>query len=396
MRVSTAGMFQAAVEAMLRKQSSIAATQQQLSTGYRMPSAATDPVAWSTAVFLDRSVAELEQFQVNATMVGNRLMLAEQTLGDVTDRLQRIRELTLQAANGVNGRTDRQALAAEVEEHLKALVAQANTGDGYGRFLFGGTQDASPPFAYGMAGVSYSGDQTRRELEVSPQVAVGDVDPGSEVFLRHRTGNGLFTVRQQAGNTGSGAITTATVADPSQWDGGNYRIVFNAGNYQVLDAASAVIASGAYVPDSPIQFRGVSVSIRGAPAAGDTFTVSPSANQDLFTTVQNIIDTFNAFSTTPREEAEFQNAMFANLEDLSGAQDHIIDIRANMGARLHTIDAANDEREGSMLQLRTTLSSLRDLEYTEAISRLNQEMVALQAAQETFAKTQDLSLFNYI
>jgi flagellar hook-associated protein 3 FlgL len=397
MRVSSSGLFQAAVDAMLRKQSNIALTQQQLSTGYRMPSAASDPVAWSTAVSLDRSLAELEQFQTNATMVGNRLLLAEQTLGDVNDRLQRIRELTLQAANGVNGLSDRRAIAAELQEQLEALVGQANTSDGNGRFLFGGTQDASAPFSYSALGTTYTGDQTRRQLDVAPHVSVGDVDPGSEVFMRSRTGNGTFTVRPQASNTGTGAISSAGVTNPALWDGGNYRIVFTAGgNYQVLDAASAVVSSGPYVADTPIQFRGISVTISVAPAVGDVFNVAPSGTQDMFTTVQNVINTLNSNSITPTEQARFRNAIFNNLEDLDQIQSHVIDVRANMGARLHTIDAANNEREASTVQLKTTLSSLRDLEYTEAISRLNQEMMALEAAQQTFAKTQDLNLFNYI
>jgi flagellar hook-associated protein 3 FlgL len=48
------------------------------------------------------------------------------------------------------------------------------------------------------------------------------------------------------------------------------------------------------------------------------------------------------------------------------------------------------------VHLKTTLSSVRDLDYAEALSRLSQELFGLDAAQQAFARTQGLSLFKYI
>ena len=44
--------------------------------------------------------------------------------------------------------------------------------------------------------------------------------------------------------------------------------------------------------------------------------------------------------------------------------------------------------------LKTVLSSIEDLDYAEAISRMNLELAGLQAAQESFQRIQNLSLFN--
>jgi len=49
-----------------------------------------------------------------------------------------------------------------------------------------------------------------------------------------------------------------------------------------------------------------------------------------------------------------------------------------------------------MVQLKTTLSTTQDLDYAEAISRLELEQVGLQAAQQSFTRIQGLSLFNYL
>ena len=52
--------------------------------------------------------------------------------------------------------------------------------------------------------------------------------------------------------------------------------------------------------------------------------------------------------------------------------------------------------EDFALQLKETLSDVQDLDYAEAISRLNLQLVALQAAQQTFVRVQGLSLFNFL
>lgn len=396
MRVSTSSLFQQALLGMGERTSNLARIQQQLATGLRMSSAAADPVGWSTAVAVDRAVAELEQFGSNSTILRNRLELADASLDQVGDRLSRVRELSLQAANGSYTDDQRRAIALELRQQLRAVVDSANTSDGNGRYLFGGSADAVPPFAFGLSGASYAGDQNRRSLEVAPETAVEDVDPGSEIFLRIRSGDGTFVVRQDAANTGTATLRGTAMVDPSAWDGGDYRLVFNAGNYQVLDAASAVVASGTFVAGEPIEFRGVRMIVDGAPANGDAFAVSPAPTQDVFSTIQNLIDALETPAVTPTQRANQRNAIYAGIEDLTRAQEHIIDRRAGFGARLNTIEQADAGREANSVLLKTTLSELRDVDYAQAISQLNLEMTALQAAQQSFVRIQNLSLFNYL
>jgi flagellar hook-associated protein 3 FlgL len=49
-----------------------------------------------------------------------------------------------------------------------------------------------------------------------------------------------------------------------------------------------------------------------------------------------------------------------------------------------------------IMRLKTTRSDVEDLDYTEAITRMNKDQLALQAAQSGFSKISQLSLFNYI
>ena len=60
------------------------------------------------------------------------------------------------------------------------------------------------------------------------------------------------------------------------------------------------------------------------------------------------------------------------------------------------VDNQRNINESFTLQLQSTLSGVQDLDYAEAISRLNLQLTALEAAQQTYVKVQGLSLFNYL
>jgi len=396
-RVSTVGMYSQALTAMLARQADVARAQLQLSSNSKLLSAADDPVGAGMAVMLDRASAELDRYQTNAGSVGNRLNLEETALASAGDRLTRIRELAVQASNDTQSTSSRNAIVDELKQIYQGLIADANSGDGSGHYLFAGSQDASAPFAQGAGGVTYSGDQVQRRVDISSSVAVDDTDPGSEVFQRIRSGNGTFAARAAAGNTGSLVLTASSLANPATWTGGSYNVTFDgAGNYQVTDASSTVVASGAYTPGTAIQFAGTSLTFDGAPAAGDSFSVKPAPNQDVFATVKNLIDAASAPNSTAAQKAAQRNGFYAALEDLDQAQTHLIDVRAGVGARLNTLDTTATERDAQSVTLKTTLSGLRDLDYTEAASRLSLQMTALQAAQQTFQKVHSSSLFDFL
>jgi flagellar hook-associated protein 3 FlgL len=76
--------------------------------------------------------------------------------------------------------------------------------------------------------------------------------------------------------------------------------------------------------------------------------------------------------------------------------DHANDLRAETGARLSALDTAAAQREDLDYQLAGTLSSLRDLDYAEAVSRLNQQVAGLQAAQMAYTRIGQLSLFDVL
>ena len=74
---------------------------------------------------------------------------------------------------------------------------------------------------------------------------------------------------------------------------------------------------------------------------------------------------------------------------------NILDVRTQVGSRLAAIESQADSNGAFVLTMQSTLAEIRDLDYAEAISRLTAESTTLEAAQQTFIRTQQLSLFNY-
>jgi len=84
------------------------------------------------------------------------------------------------------------------------------------------------------------------------------------------------------------------------------------------------------------------------------------------------------------------------LTDIDTAMDKMLAVRAEVGSRLRAVDDQRGTNESFGLVLEKERADLVDLDYTEAISRFNQQLLALQASEQVFAKVQGLSLFDYL
>ncbi|MCF5930322.1 flagellar hook-associated protein FlgL, partial [Xanthomonas perforans] len=140
-RISTSMMYSQSVASMGAKQSRLNQLESQLSSGQRLVTAKDDPVAAGTAVGLDRALAAITRFGENANNVQNRLGLQENALSQAGDKMARVTELAVQASNSSLSPDDRKAIASELTALRESMVSLANSTDGTGRYLFGGTAD---------------------------------------------------------------------------------------------------------------------------------------------------------------------------------------------------------------------------------------------------------------
>lgn len=399
MRISTQGFFQTGLQGILQQQSQLNKTQLQLSTGRRINNPSDDPAGAARLQGLERAVAQQEVFQNNITRARQRLQLSEQSLGDTGSLIQRVRELTVQASNDTLAADQRAMIASEIRQRLEQLVNIANSQDGSGEFLFAGTRSTDQPFLRVGGQVSYQGDSRPREITVAEGATLTESLTGDTVFMRVRDGNGVVRAEPAAGNTGSGVIRLGGQVDMALYDGDTYRIQFNGpepDDYEVLDSDDNVVASGTYQADQTISFAGIELSLRGTPAIGDEFTVEPARNQPIFQTLQSLADALGGPQSTESQQAVKRQAINDALGQFDRFENQLLTLRAELGGRLVTLDDVEDRQGELKLSLQTLASEVRDLDYVEAISRFQLEQTALQAAQQSFLRVQQLSLFNFL
>jgi flagellar hook-associated protein 3 FlgL len=379
-----------------RKQAELAAIQQQTSTGKRVSTAADDPAGAAQALLLQQGLDRLTNFKSNADTASRRLSLEEVALSQGSDAMNRVRELAIQAANATQTRDSRSAMVAEVRELLASLFDTANAQDGQGNYLFAGNQVQSRPFVPGTV-VQYNGDSGARSQRIGDTRTIQEGDPGSAVFMQVPAGNGTYTVTDNFSNQGNAFWTSATVSNASAWIPDTYAISFTtADTWEARNSSGALVGSGSYTSGQSIAFTGASIGFEGTPVAGDQFVVARSGFQSVFKTVQDFLSTLDVDTSSPEGRAKFQNRLNDNLMNIDQSLQHLGNIRSQVGARLATIDRQQSSNADMSLDLAQSISVIRDLDYASAISRLEQQLNSLEAAQKAYTRTRSLSLFDIL
>lgn len=404
LRISTQMIAERAVSAMLDQQSKVSNTQLQLSSGRRLQTPADDPASAARVLDLSGAIERNKQYQNNGERAQARLEREESVLVGVGNLLQRANELTIQGNNDVLGQSDTQAIAVEMRQLLSELLSLANTRDSSGEYIFSGYQTNTRPFDHVPGGgYSYTGDLGQRMLQISPDRQIADGNHGDEVFMNIATSPFASLTSNVAANTDPIAAGDITI------DGGN-------GNGPI---ALAAIPPATSLEERAEQLRdaieqvydqtGVSAenatttTLTLSAVGGDGITVNltpaASASTGLSSGYYPSISTNrNIFETLDQVTGQLENngRLDRYIGDIQLALENILEVRSSVGGRLNAIDEQHEVNEDIELVLQAHISEEQDLDYAEAITRFERQMLALQAAQQSYVKIQSLSLFNYI
>lgn len=407
MRISTNSIFENGVSQLGTLQTSLARTQNQLATGRRVLTASDDPIAAARALEVTQSEQINLQYATNRQNAKSSLSQVELALGQVTGLLQDVKTLAVNAGNATLTDADRNSLATELSGRFDDLLALANTADGAGGYLFSGFKVTTLPFIKTATGAQYQGDQGQRILQVGSSRQLPISDSGNSVFEDNINGNGTFVTAASSAppNQGSGIVSSGSVTNATQLTGNNYSIAFTVvpgsppvTTYDVTDTTTntPVSQGNAYVSGQPISFDGLQFDVRGAPADGDSFTVTPSTKQSIFTTLTNLINTLRTPATGATGQANLTNGLNAAQDNINSALDQSLTVRSTVGSRLREIDTLDGAGQDLDIQYKQNLSDLIDLDYTQALSKFAQTQTTLEAAQRSFVKITSLSLFAFI
>ena len=412
MRISTQQTFESALSGVQNASREVAITQQQISANRRVLTPADDPVAAARVLKLSAESAQRDQYVKNINSLENALGLSDAALNQSIELLQRVRELTIQAGNGINTKGDRQIIAVEIKTRLDELVGVANTRNASGEYLFGGNVGGTAPFDAGD-NFRYQGDQGQRQLAVSASSRIALTDSGHAVFVDVPSAEHSFSTRAHAGNdAASGArIGAGQVVDRAKFDAfypDDLVIEFGPldalsppqPNYTVRRLSDRRVVEQQenipYTGSADIAVSGVSLRITGSPQAGDRFFAETSDRQSVFTTLSRLAEGLDSIGDAINDPTRLAALVGDTLSNLENGVTNLLEVRSQVGARLNTADTTRELHSDVDLVSKKVLSELRDLDFAEAVSRLSAQSLVLEAAQKTFAKTAGLTLFNVI
>lgn len=147
---------------LMRTENKLAASMERLSSGLKINHAGDNPAGIAISNKMKAQIDALDQAEANANDGTSVLQIADGALNEVSSMLQRIRELSVQAANGTNSYSDRQSIQAEINQLVKEVDRISSDTEYNTKALLDGSSDVR----------CYADDVTR--IAVSDSVKAGE------------------------------------------------------------------------------------------------------------------------------------------------------------------------------------------------------------------------------
>lgn len=145
--------------------------------------------------------------------------------------------------------------------------------------------------------------------------------------------------------------------------------------------------------DSPVAGDVVKLKV---PAATDTLLRPEDQKQNILDVALELAEVLEEPVAGGEQQALLDEALTSALDKLKQVEERNLEARTTIGARLNSLENTKTSNEDFKLFTQTALSSIEDVDFAEAVSELKLEEAILSAAQASFVRVQELSLFNYI
>lgn len=188
MRVTQQMISQQFIQNLHRGNKSMETLQGQISSGKKYERISDQPSEVLKGLSYRSSLSQIEQYQKNVEDGISWSSAMDGELGNVTNVLHRVRELTLQASNDSNNPSDRKNIAVEVRSLIDQVGNIANTAYGSG-YLFSGTDLNTQPYQNGALQPSNS---IVKEWNVGQGLSVEGNVHATSVFGFSVDGKNLF------------------------------------------------------------------------------------------------------------------------------------------------------------------------------------------------------------
>ena len=186
---------------------------EKLSSGYRINRAADDAAGLSISEKMRKQIRGLDQASTNAEDGVSAVQTAEGALTEVHSMLQRMNELAVQASNGPNSKTDRDAIQSEIDQLTTEIDRVAETTKFNESYLLKGDADGATKDVY-MKGhdAGLKGTLTDGATTATFKVAAGALDAGKKVTIGGKEYS-IGSTKAEAEALADKAKTDAATAD---------------------------------------------------------------------------------------------------------------------------------------------------------------------------------------
>jgi flagellar hook-associated protein 3 FlgL len=182
MRITNNIISRMSVANLQRTAQAMAAAQQTATTGKRINVASDDPMGAARVMQSSESLRALDQYKRNIDSATGRLSAEENVLDQITNILQRAKELGLAQGSDTSNAATRSVTQAEVDQLLRSAIQLGNT-QHEGEYLFGGNQSNTIPFTSNTPPFATQPPVGTRQTEISAGLMIKTNHDGKETFL---------------------------------------------------------------------------------------------------------------------------------------------------------------------------------------------------------------------
>lgn len=404
MRLGSANTYDNALQNIYARQTELSTQQEKLTSGKNINRVSDDPTGAAQAERAMTRITRVATEQRALDLQRNSITMAESTLGDATGTIQDLRELVVSAGNGGFNARDRATIAQKMMGLRDQLFAQANRTDTNGIPLFGGLGGPSAPFTDVPGGVTFNGIAGQR---ASTEISVPGAMNGQAIWMNVPSGNGSFNVAlpelPSVQNTGTLWTDPGQVVSPTALTGNDYSVEFSVAagvtTYNVFNdtldpthAGVPLLAAQPYTAGQTIEFDGMSFVAHGTPSDTDKVLLSGSTPIDIFQIIDDAITGIDGAAS----DSNLSQSLALALKQIDAGMDRIQAARGQAGHWLNQADSIESTQSGRTIQLSADKSRAEDLDMVKGISDFSKFQTGYQAALQSYAQVQKLSLFNYI
>jgi flagellin len=351
--------------------SSLATSLQRLSSGLRINSAKDDAAGLAISERFTSQIRGVNQAARNANDGISLAQTAEGALAEVGNNLQRIRELAVQASNGTNNQTDRDALNAEVTQ-LKAEIQRVSE-----QTSFNGTKLLDGSFTAVAFQVGANAGET---------ISISSIANTQTAAI-----GGTFT--RTTGSFNATALTGFATAIPA---GG---LVLNGTDVGAIGAAANAQERAGQLVEAINRVSAQSgVGASYDATTGDVTLVSNAAVVTTGTTnsatVAGIANAFTGTSATSTGITTVNVSSFTDAQLAIGQIDNALTAvnssRAELGAIQNRFSSVVTNLQTSSENLSASRSRIRDADYAKETAELTRGQILQQAGTAMLAQANQL------